>query len=311
MEATMDGYVTNIERDSVRNADFRRVVYTGPNTQLVLMTLRPHEEIGLEAHNGHDQFIRVEQGSGVVRLDGEERVLHDGSVVVIPAGVRHNVVNTSTQAPLRLYTLYSPPEHPAGTVHRTRQDALAAVAKEKAHGPAVLQVGREAPAFTLPDANGRMVSLSEFRGRAVVLAFYPGDWSPVCGDQLALYNELVPDFRDMGAELIGISVDSTWSHAAYAKSRNLHFPLLSDFQPRGAVSRKYGAFREEDGTCQRALFVVDGKGIIAWSYLSPIDVNPGADGIVGALSKLKAPEHRAPATKDAPSRESEGGEAHP
>ncbi|MGH7638865.1 MAG: redoxin domain-containing protein [Gemmatimonadaceae bacterium] len=264
------------------------------------MTLRPREEIGVETHHEHDQFIRVEQGNGVVRLNGEEQILHDGSAIVIPAGVKHNVINTSAQAPLRLYTLYSPPEHLDGTVHRTRQDALAAEAKEKAEGPRVLQPGREAPDFSLPDEQGRQVPLRGFRGRAVVLAFYPGDWSPVCGDQLALYNELVPDFRDMGAELLGISVDSTWSHAAYAKSRNLHFPLLSDFQPRGAVSRRYGAFRDEDGTCQRALFVVDRAGVIAWSYLSPIDVNPGADGIVGALSSLKAPERPSVAKEPQP-----------
>ena len=304
----MNGYVTNIERDSVRNADFRRVLYTGPNTQLVVMTLRPREEIGEETHKAHDQFIRVEQGTGVVRLNGEERPLQDGTAVIIPAGVQHNVVNTSTQAPLRLYTLYSPPEHADGTVHRTRHDAVAAEARANAEGESVLQAGRVAPEFTLPDETGRPVSLREFRGRAVVLAFYPADWSPVCGDQLALYNELVPDFRDMGAELLGISVDSVWSHAAYAKSRNLHFRLLSDFQPRGAVSRMYRAFHEEDGTCQRALFVVDGSGIITWSYLSPIDVNPGADGIVGALSKLKSPRPRAEARKDPtpqPSRESD------
>jgi peroxiredoxin/mannose-6-phosphate isomerase-like protein (cupin superfamily) len=307
----MDGYVTNIERDSVRNADFRRVLYTGPNTQLVLMTLRPREEIGLEAHKAHDQFIRVEQGTGVVRLNGEERPLQDGTAIIIPAGVSHNVVNTSTQAPLRLYTLYSPPEHPDGTVHRTRQDAVAAEARENAEGESVLQAGRVAPEFTLPDETGRAVSLREFRGRAVVLAFYPADWSPVCGDQLALYNELVPDFHDMGAELLGISVDSVWSHAAYAKNRNLHFRLLSDFQPRGAVSRMYRAFHEEDGTCRRALFVVDGSGIITWSYLSPIDVNPGADGIVGALSKLKSPQPRADAKKDTTPRPSRENDARP
>ena len=111
----MDGYVTNIERDAVRNADFRHVVYTGPNTQLVLMTLRPREEIGVETHHDHDQFIRVEQGNGVVKLNGEEQRLHDGSAVVIPAGVQHNILNTSAQAPLRLYTIYSPPEHLDGS----------------------------------------------------------------------------------------------------------------------------------------------------------------------------------------------------
>ena len=122
----MDGYVTNIERDTLENEDYRRVLYTGPNTQLVLMTLRPGEEIGLETHTGHDQFIRVEQGEGYVQLNGERRLLEDGSAVVIPAGVEHNVVNSSDDQPLRLYTLYSPPEHPDGTVHPTKGEAEAA-----------------------------------------------------------------------------------------------------------------------------------------------------------------------------------------
>ena len=105
----MDGYVTNIERDTLDNDDFRRVLYTGPNTQLVLMTLQPGEDIGLEAHEGHDQFIRVEAGSGYVELNGKRQDLADGSAVVIPSGARHNVVNTSKSEKLRLYTLYSPP----------------------------------------------------------------------------------------------------------------------------------------------------------------------------------------------------------
>jgi mannose-6-phosphate isomerase-like protein (cupin superfamily) len=118
----MSGYVTNIERDTLANEDYRRVLFTGPNTQLVLMTLRPGEEIGLEKHEGHDQFIRVESGTGVAVLDGKEHALGDGVAVVIPSGTEHNVVNTSRQAPLRLYTLYSPPEHPPGTVHKTKRD---------------------------------------------------------------------------------------------------------------------------------------------------------------------------------------------
>jgi mannose-6-phosphate isomerase-like protein (cupin superfamily) len=122
----MHGHVTNIERDTLENEDFRRVLFTGPNTQLVLMTLAPGEDIGLETHDGHDQFIRVEAGTGVVILDGVESELEDGTSVVIPAGVEHNVVNTSDDEPLRLYTLYSPPEHPDGTVHRTKEEAEAA-----------------------------------------------------------------------------------------------------------------------------------------------------------------------------------------
>lgn len=118
----MVGYVTNIEQDTLANEDYRRVLFTGENTQLVLMTLQPGEEIGREIHEDHDQFIRVEAGTGVARLDREEHELSDGMAVVIPAGVEHNVINTASDEPLRLYTLYSPPEHPDGTVHRTKAD---------------------------------------------------------------------------------------------------------------------------------------------------------------------------------------------
>jgi mannose-6-phosphate isomerase-like protein (cupin superfamily) len=118
----MTGYVTNIERDTIENEDYRRVLFTGENTQLVLMTLRPGEEIGEETHGGHDQFIRVEAGTGYVELDGERHDLSDGSAVVIPSGARHNVVNTSKSEALRLYTLYSPPEHPHGTVQHSKAD---------------------------------------------------------------------------------------------------------------------------------------------------------------------------------------------
>ena len=122
----MNGYITNIERDTLANEHFRRVLFTGAHMQLVLMTLRPGEEIGLETHDGHDQFIRIEAGTGVARLDGAETRLEDGSIVVIPAGVEHNIVNTSKDRALRLYTLYSPPEHADGTVHHTKEDATLA-----------------------------------------------------------------------------------------------------------------------------------------------------------------------------------------
>lgn len=118
----MIGYVTNIESDTLANEDYRRVLFTGRNTQLVLMTLQPGDEIGREIHEEHDQFIRVESGTGTVVLDGQEHALSDGVAVVIPAGVEHNVINTSREERLRLYTLYSPPEHPDGTVHRTKRD---------------------------------------------------------------------------------------------------------------------------------------------------------------------------------------------
>ena len=118
----MDGYVTNIERDTLANEDYRRVVFTGPYTQLVLMTLRPGEEIGLEKHEGHDQFIRVEAGAGYAQLNGKRHSLQDGTALVIPSGVEHNVVNNSRTEPLRLYTLYSPAEHSEGTVQHTKAD---------------------------------------------------------------------------------------------------------------------------------------------------------------------------------------------
>ena len=118
----MKGHVTNIERDTLANEDYRRVLFTGPNLQLVLMALKPGEEIGLEKHEGHDQFIRVEAGTGEAFLDGRRHALSDGVSVVIPSGVQHNVVNTSKTEPLRLYTLYAPPEHPDGTVHPAKSD---------------------------------------------------------------------------------------------------------------------------------------------------------------------------------------------
>jgi peroxiredoxin len=133
------------------------------------------------------------------------------------------------------------------------------------------------------------VSLRDFRGRPVVLVFYPADWSPVCGDQVALYNEILPEFEQLGAQVLGISVDGPWCHAAFARDRRLKFPLLADFEPKGAVARRYGAYRDADGVSERALFVIDGAGVIRWSHVSPIDVNPGADGILAALERLDAP----------------------
>lgn len=118
----MNGYITNIERDTDANEDYRRVLFTGRHTQLVLMTIQPGDEIGREVHDGHDQFIRIEAGLGVAVLDGEEHTISEGMAVVIPAGTEHNVLNTSAVTPLRLYTLYSPPEHPDGTIHRSKSD---------------------------------------------------------------------------------------------------------------------------------------------------------------------------------------------
>ena len=132
------------------------------------------------------------------------------------------------------------------------------------------------------------ISLSQLRGRPVILAFYPADWSPVCGNQMALYNEILTEFRQFGAELLGISVDGAWCHYAFGSARNLHFALLADFEPKGEVARAYGAYRAEDGTCERALFVIDEEGVIQWSYRSPVGVDPGADGILQALEAMRA-----------------------
>ena len=150
----------------------------------------------------------------------------------------------------------------------------------------ILAPGTTAPDFSLNSAPDKTLRLSDLRGKPVVLAFYPADWSPVCGDQIALYNEMREEFDEFGAQVVGISVDGPWCHAAFAKARNLRFPLLSDFEPKGAVSRSYGAYRSGEGVSERALFVLDADGVIRWSYLSPIDVNPGADGIFKALESL-------------------------
>ena len=157
---------------------------------------------------------------------------------------------------------------------------------ESDSAPTILPAGTLAPDFALNSAPDKKLRLSELRGRPVILVFYPADWSPVCGDQVALYNEILPEFHEFGAEILGISVDGVWCHAAFARDRKLHFPLLSDFEPKGAVARLYGAYRDEDGTSERALFVLDGDGIIRWSYCSPVAVNPGADGILNALESL-------------------------
>ena len=121
----MAGYVINIEEKTLDNNFFREVLFTAQNVQLVVMSLGPGEEIGLETHDDGDQFIRVEAGKGIAILDGEEHDLEDGSAVVIPAGVQHNIINNSPQQPLKLYTIYSPPEHPDGTVNKDKAEALA------------------------------------------------------------------------------------------------------------------------------------------------------------------------------------------
>src|SRR6476646_5992083 len=158
----------------------------------------------------------------------------------------------------------------------------------------LLPVGTQAPDFTLHSTPDQTVSLSDFRGRPLVLVFYPADWSPVCGDQVALYNEMLSEFHGYDAQIVGISVDGAWCHTAFSKDRQLRFPLLADFEPKGEVARRYGVYNEEAGVSERALFVIDAEGIIRWRHVSPMGINPGADGILDALEKLPREQGRQP-----------------
>jgi peroxiredoxin len=159
--------------------------------------------------------------------------------------------------------------------------------KTSGKSPPILKAEVEAPNFTLKTTPDQSVSLRDFLGRPVVLVFYPADWSPVCSDEMDLYAQLMPEFKKFDAEVLGISVDGVWSHLEFSKDRKLNFPLLSDFEPKGAVSKMYGAYEGPVGESARALFVIDKNGMIRWSYLSPDEVNPGAEGILSALEKLR------------------------
>ena len=150
----------------------------------------------------------------------------------------------------------------------------------------MLQVGTIAPDFTLLATPDQKFSLSEIEGKRIILAFYPADWSAVCSDQMLLYNEALDYFNQENAILIGISVDGKWCHVAFKNDRKLNFPLLSDFEPKGAVSKLYEAYDGQAGESKRVLYVIDEDGIIQWNYLSPADINPGADGILKALEDL-------------------------
>jgi peroxiredoxin len=150
----------------------------------------------------------------------------------------------------------------------------------------MLAIGTKAPEFSLFTTPDQKIDLSQLKGRKVILAFYPADWSPVCGDQMALYNETLKFFHKHNAEVIGISVDSKWCHLAFSQDRKLHFPLLSDFEPKGAVAKLYDVYDATEGECKRALYIIDEDGIIRWNYLSPVGINPGADGILDALDEM-------------------------
>lgn len=150
----------------------------------------------------------------------------------------------------------------------------------------ILTPGSKAPDFKLFSSPEQSLRLIDLAGKKIILAFYPADWSPVCGDQMSLYNEMVDFFKRYNAALIGISVDSKWCHMAFAENRNIRFPLLADFEPKGDIARAYGVYNDDEGYCGRALFVIDENGIIQWSYLSPDGINPGADGIISALELM-------------------------
>ena len=150
---------------------------------------------------------------------------------------------------------------------------------------AALAPGDTAPDFTLLTTPDQKISLSEF-DEPVVLIFYPADWSPVCGDKLTMFEAASRLFHERGAQLLGISVDGVWSHQAFRADHKIEFPLLSDFEPKGEVARAYGVYRDNEGVCDRALFVIDRDHKVAWSYVSPMGVNPGADGALKAVEEL-------------------------
>jgi peroxiredoxin len=154
----------------------------------------------------------------------------------------------------------------------------------------ILTKETRAPDFNLNATPDQKLKLTDFRGKRLILAFYPADWSPVCSDQMALYNEMLKIFHQYNAEIVGISVDSKWCHMAFTQNRKLHFPLLADFEPKGAIAKSYGVYNDVEGECHRALFVIDEEGIIQWSFLSPDGLNPGADGILDALEEMQAKE---------------------
>jgi peroxiredoxin len=150
----------------------------------------------------------------------------------------------------------------------------------------MLAIGTKAPDFELYATPDQKLRLSQLRGKKVVLVFYPADWSPVCSDELAIYNEMGRYFSKHNAQIVGISVDSKWCHMAFSENHKFHFPVLSDFEPKGLVSKLYEVYDEKEGESLRALYILDEEGIIRWNYLSPVGINPGADGVLDALEEL-------------------------
>lgn len=154
-----------------------------------------------------------------------------------------------------------------------------------------LPVGTPAPDFELPDAGGKPVRLSDFRGRPVVLVFYPLDWSPGCSQQLDLYEQELDEFGRRNAQILAVSVDSIYSHGAWAAVRGIEFPLLADFHPKGDVARRYGVWRDADGFSERALYVIDADGVIRWAHVSPyLHHIPDIYELFDALDQLPAGE---------------------
>jgi peroxiredoxin len=153
----------------------------------------------------------------------------------------------------------------------------------------MIEAGTPAPDFKLRDQDGQEVSLSDLKGRTTVLVFYPLDFSPVCTDQLSIYQELVDDFKERGVQLYGVSVDSPFAHKAFQEKLNLTFPLLSDFEPKGEVARKFGVYDDEWGSSKRALVMIDPDGVVKWAYCSPSALEiPGANLIFDALEPTAA-----------------------
>lgn len=149
----------------------------------------------------------------------------------------------------------------------------------------MIAAGEQAPAFTLRDQDGEEVSLADFRGRKVLLVFYPGDFSPTCSDQLSIYQEVKPELTEKGVELVGISVDSFFAHKAFQEKLGIDTTLLSDFEPKGEVARAYGSYFEPMGFANRTLVLVDENGVVAWAYESPNPGEfPGANLIFDALA---------------------------
>jgi peroxiredoxin len=145
--------------------------------------------------------------------------------------------------------------------------------------------GEPAPDFTLPNHRGEQVSLSDFRGRKLMLVFYPADFSPVCTDQLSVYQEVLGQLRESGVELVGVSVDSSWTHNAFRKKAGIDIPLLADFHPKGEMSSEYGAYLEDWGTTNRSLVLIDEEGIVSWVHESPaVTEIPGANLLFDALT---------------------------